>query len=112
MVGEATPQRARRAKLLEAVVLDARSLVGSFFHSDGERQWQGVVVAEPTPGVYLCECFEWAMGEPTHQCLTRIEDMLDWRFYDDAEWMNSAFEMYVERRWKRQGEAREAEGRA
>jgi len=68
------------------------SLVGSYFHSDAQRGWQGIVVAEPHPGVYLVETFSWVMGESHDQRLVRVEDMLDWRFYDTADWMNNAYE--------------------
>jgi hypothetical protein len=67
------------------------SLVGSFFHSDAEREWQGAVVAEPHPGVYLVELFEWLAGSSTSQHLVRIEDLVGWQFYDSAEWMDSAY---------------------
>lgn len=78
------------------------SLVGSFFHSDAERGWQGCVVAEPVPGVYLVETFEWIVGSSYEQELVRIEDMTGWAFYDDAEWMNSSYEHGKRGRWERQ----------
>jgi hypothetical protein len=83
------------------------SLVGSFFHSDSERGWQGCIVAEPAPGVYLVETYEWIAGTSHNQLLVRIEEMNDWRFYDSAEWMNNAYEHGVERRWDRELKERE-----
>ena len=45
-------------------------------------------MAEPHPGFYLVETFEWMAGASYCQRLARIEDMLGWHFYDDAQWMN------------------------
>ncbi len=80
------------------------SLVGSFFHTDPERQWQGCVVAEVAPGVYLVELFEWIAGSSSGQRLVRIEEMSDWTFYDSSEWMSNAYEHGVRRRWEQKDE--------
>jgi hypothetical protein len=82
------PDRLHRAVEAE---LDPGSLVGSFFHADESRQWQGCVVAEPAPGVFLVELFEWITGSPDVQRLVRIGDMAGWQFYDDIEWMNNTY---------------------
>ncbi len=84
------------------------SLVGSFFHSDAERGWQGCVVAEPAPGVYLVETFEWLSGSSHDQQLVRFEDMYGWAFYDHAEWMGNAYDSSVQRRWQREHPPEEA----
>lgn len=78
------------------------SLIGSYFHSDAERSWQGIVLAEPAPGTYLVELFEWSNGAGSEQRLVTVRDMLatGWRFYDTAEWMNTAYERTVARRWE------------
>lgn len=78
----------------DGFTLTANSLVGSFFHSGARPGWQGCVVAEPAPGVYLVELFSWMMGQSTVQHLVRLDRMIDegWRFYDDADWMNDAYE--------------------
>jgi hypothetical protein len=80
------------------------SLVGSFFHSDAERGWQGCVVAEPAPGIYLVETFDWVLGmDSTGQMLVRLDDMAGWTFYDTAEWMRNAYEHGgVRERWDRE----------
>jgi hypothetical protein len=80
------------------------SLVGSFFHSDAERGWQGCVVAEPAPGMYLVETFDWVLGmDSTGQMLVRLDDMAGWTFYDAAEWMRNADEHGgVRERWDRE----------
>jgi hypothetical protein len=69
------------------------SLVGTYFHSDRERGWQGVIVAEPAPGTYLVELFDWLTGDPDTQRLVTLETMLlgEWSFYDDAQWMRTAY---------------------
>jgi hypothetical protein len=68
------------------------SLVGSYFHGDAEHQYQGAVVAEPHPGIYLVEFFSWLHGGSCWQELIRIEGMFGWRFYDDIKWMNQSYE--------------------
>ncbi|MCF7552208.1 hypothetical protein [Pseudonocardia sp. WMMC193] len=65
------------------------------------------MVAEPSPGIYLCEFFDW-FGTSDHQGLVRIDDMMEWTFYDDATWMSNAYEGGVRQRWERErGEAPE-----
>jgi hypothetical protein len=92
--------RPDRLSCVEAQPFRPDSLVGSFFHGDVERGWQGCVVAEPAPGVYLLELFEWFMGSSSAQQLVHIEEMTGWRFYDTTEWMNSAYEHGVKQRWE------------
>jgi hypothetical protein len=67
--------------------LTPNSLVGSYFHADAVRGWQGCIVAEVSSGVYLAEIFSWATGTSGGQRLVNLEDMADWQFYDSAEWM-------------------------
>ena len=70
-------------------------LVGQWFHSltpDGRIKWQGHIVGMPQPGVYLVQCFEWFMGEPSVRQLVKLEDMLDWLFYPDDEAMKFSYE--------------------
>lgn len=76
------------------------SLVGSFFHSADPPGWQGCVVAEPHPGVYLVELFSWMMGESSNQELVTLAEMTDWQFYDTAEWMNNVYEHGLKQRWE------------
>lgn len=82
------------------------SLVGSFFHRPLNDDWtdlnQGCVVAEPMPGVYLVEMFDFLVGGSTHQELARIEDMTGWRFFDSSDWMDSFYRNMVEPRIRRQ----------
>lgn len=78
------------------------SLVGSYFHSTADKGWRGLVVAEPNPSVYLCELFSWIAGDSTHQVLVWLEDMRDWRFYDDAEWMANDYELGLREQWERE----------
>lgn len=64
------------------------SLVGSFFHSD--HGWQGCVVAEVAPQMYLVELFEWIMGFSTVQRLIHLHKMTNWDFYDSADWLRNS----------------------
>lgn len=79
--------------------LRSDSLVGSFFHGTWDRQWQGLVVAEPAPGVYLVETFSWLGGSSTGQHLVRLEEMFEWTFYDTADWMRNESSS-MQTRWK------------
>lgn len=79
--------------------LNPRSLVGSYFLSGLKTQWQGCVVAEPAPGVYLVELFSWTGGASTHQRIIRLEDMFDWRFFDTAEWMTGDYDRTTSTVW-------------
>lgn len=89
---------AEKKKRIETLPLkfDPKSLVGTFFHANAARGWQGVVVAEPQPGLYLVQLFEWLMGEPNIQKLIPANTMLveDWKFYDSAEEMNAYYEAH------------------
>lgn len=96
--------RIDRLSIVVQAELQPGSLVGSFFHSDVGRGWQGCVVGEPFPGVYLVETFEWLAGTSHDQQLVKIEDMLGWSFYDDIQWMANAYESGVRRRWEAERE--------
>lgn len=80
-----------RLDRLSAVVVgpfEPSSLVGSFFHNEGG--WQGCVVAEVAPQVFLVELFEWILGSSSAQRLVHIHKMMDWDFYDSADWMRTS----------------------
>jgi hypothetical protein len=77
----------------------ANPLVGKHFLSfiedaDGDPvvQLQGEIVAEPQPGVFLVQLFEWITGSPSDQRLFKVDAMTDWRFYETAEQRNDAYE--------------------
>ena len=97
-----------RLELALSAEANPASLVGSYFHSfrgEGESRdvlWQGCIVAEPQPGLYLVELFDWLLGDSSNQQLVRVEEMFDWHFYDDSEWMRNAYEP-----WGRRAERRE-----
>lgn len=91
------PKRQDRLSAAGKAPLNPQSLVGTFFHGTSAQGWQGCVVAEPAPGIYLVELFSWVMGDSTHQQLVRMYEMTGWRFYDDAEWMNNDYEAVVSR---------------
>ena len=95
--------REYRTANLEGQKLDPGSLVGSSFHTVRGNEgvdWQGVVVAESHPGIYLIERYKWIAGSATHQQLVSIDQMLStsgvtWRFYDDPEWMRNDYDHYL-----------------
>lgn len=112
MTTNSTGKKPDRNRLERAIAQDADpgSLVGSFFHGQGGRFHtnQGCIVAEPMPGIYLVEFFSWLMGESTNQQLVPIAQMTEWLFYDDAEWMTSAYEHGVQQRWDRERKEEQA----
>jgi hypothetical protein len=79
--------------------------------TDHARGWQGCVVAEPSPGVYLVETFDWLVGASVAQALVSLGDMKDWTFYDDTEWMGNHYRERIERLWEHKRE-QEAEAKA
>jgi hypothetical protein len=103
-MSEESPEVDRLSAAISAGELHIESLVGSFFHSDRRRHWQGCVVAEPAPGVFLVELFSW-VGPPdsTYQRLVPIEEMTEWRFYDSRDWMEYDFEQVVKKMWEEGG---------
>ncbi len=101
--------RAARADDATALSLDPHSLIGSFFHSAADPGWQGLIVGEPAPGVYLVQTFSWLPGASGCQRLVPIDEMREWRFYDSEEWMELAFEKSVGRDWEKQQSERECE---
>ena len=78
--------------------LNPETLVGSWYHSRFDAMLpteQGLVVAEPQPGVYLVQCQDDRGFE--RQYLTMLNDMVDerWEFYDTAESMREAWARMV-----------------
>jgi hypothetical protein len=75
------------------------SIIGRFFHtfeetSSGRKRLlcQGYGRARVEEGLYLVQYFEWFMGEASTMKLVRVEDMLAWQFYEDAEHMKFWYE--------------------
>ncbi len=53
--------------------------------------WQGQVLSEVTPGMYLVQLYSWATGVATNQALARLDDMTSWVFFTDSnEWNRAA----------------------
>jgi hypothetical protein len=75
------------------------SLVGSWFHSleNDEIVEQGVVVAEPQPGVYLVQLDKLAPGAEQVQVLMTLDTMVsnENRFYDNENEARSAYALWV-----------------
>lgn len=110
MTDESTTRNRLTSVAAQPVTTD--SLVGSFFHANADRGWQGCVVAQPMPGVYLVELFGWGVADSPGQHVVDIEDMREWTFYDTAEWMNRVYEHgAVKERWEREREQRRQEDR-
>jgi hypothetical protein len=95
-----SPDRGDRLESAASADLRLDSLVGSFFLGDSENQVQGAVVAEPFPGWYLVELFEWISGGSSCQKLVTIAEMKGWRFYDDDKWMRNQYQEAVKWLWK------------
>jgi hypothetical protein len=88
------PQRRKimaRSRSVEAT----NPLLGKFFHSfdsEGNVSWQGQIREQVEPGWYLVWLFEWLTGMDYTLCLVRLDEMLEWAFYDDAEEMKYAYQ--------------------
>lgn len=95
-------EQARRNRIdtASATDLQANSLVGSYFHIHAEKK-AGLVVAEPSPGVYLCELFARAKKDAGHQELVWLDEMRSWQFFDDAELMWDSFDGRDKVTWNR-----------
>ncbi|HLI00656.1 MAG TPA: hypothetical protein VKV06_07705 [Acidimicrobiales bacterium] len=75
-------------------------LIGKGFVGDYEHQWQGRVLGEAGPGVFLCEFYSWSSGAPYAQKLVPAGEMAGWSFYDDPDdWRHAADE--ASWRWSR-----------
>ena len=63
-------------------------LVGKYFHSideNGEMMWQGKIEGSPSDSLYLIQLFSWLDGCATEQKMVKLEDMIDWLFYDNHD---------------------------
>jgi len=89
-----------RLEGLAGMMFAPDSLVLSWFHKldgYGDIRWQGRVVGEPQPGVYLLELFDWLEGRG-YQVTVPLQDMLhgnpdqEWRFYDTEEQMRLGYD--------------------
>lgn len=87
----------------------SRSLVGNFFHTPGvgawakdpealterernDKGWQGYVVSEvKLAEIYLVQLFSWIDGSPTNRVLVKLEELLDWTFFEDQDAMKWAY---------------------
>jgi hypothetical protein len=83
-------------------------LVGRYFHvmiGDGNRVlYQGRVVAQIDQTHYLCQLYEWLLGEPSTLHVFCVEDMAvkpadmrsegAFQFYDDVEDMRNWFDIH------------------
>jgi predicted GIY-YIG superfamily endonuclease len=90
--------RPARVAAIEESAIDC--LVGRFFHTFSDLddntsehatiingrvlRWQGRVLEEVSHELYTIETYSWWDGCATGHQLARIDDMLDWRFYDTS----------------------------
>lgn len=83
----------------EEEVLMSSTFVGSFFHSDGIRQWQGYVVEDMGDHFYFVATYSWLSGDEWTRHIVNIVDMVGWRFYRTDEEMRRNTEN-VQAQWK------------
>lgn len=100
---QAEPSTRNRAEDAARQGLRPGSLVGSFFHGFGEphNATQGIITAEPSPGVYLVEFLSWLIPDSLYQKIVPLSAMAEWRFYDDSKWMDNAYQNEVHALWDR-----------
>lgn len=68
--------------------LESDPLVGLYVHTkdaEGSITYQGRIVRQMKPGVYLMQLFSWLDGRPTKQIVVQVDDMAGWDFYESAE---------------------------
>lgn len=77
----------------------ASELVGKWCHSykDGEITYQGKILGLAKDDIYLIQLFSYADGGPTIQKLFKLEDMMDWTFYNTAEDMGTEWEKHFDK---------------
>jgi hypothetical protein len=71
-------------------------MVGTWFHSispeTGRIQWQGEILAEPEPGLFLVETYSWSTRSPYDRRLVPLEAMRDWLFYPSDQAMRESYD--------------------
>lgn len=91
---------------------ETTGLTGRYFHSfepDGWLVcWQGQVIADAGPGLYLVQLFEWFFGAESMQKIVRLADMRDWCFYATADEMTASYDRVLSLREPRPAAARQA----
>jgi hypothetical protein len=82
-------------------IIISKTFVGSFFHADSDRQWQGYVLEALGDGYFFVVTYSWLSGHEYTRHVVRITDMAQWRFYpsDEAMRLNSE---NVQAIWKRE----------
>lgn len=91
------------------------SLVGHYFHSfrscriNGKPSkrvaYQGQVISEVAPQVFLCQLFDWIVGYESNRILMTIGSLIECEFYESSEEMVRRYEGH----WSRIAEAADAE---
>jgi len=82
----------------ELISSESISLVGRYFHtfkkcSCGYRSvyQQGQVYGQISENVYLVRYYSFFSGADYCEGLARVEDMINWQFYDSRDWMDSTY---------------------
>jgi hypothetical protein len=68
-------------------------LIGLYFHGkEDDSLTQGKVVSRIDDKVFLVEYYSFLDGQRHHLRLVTLEEMFGWRFFDNDEWMRTAYE--------------------
>ena len=71
-------------------------LVGKFFHSlEADKKtlkWQGQIIDEVAPGVFLVQLYEYVAGGKSNQVIVPISEMAYWPIYETNDEMREAYE--------------------
>jgi hypothetical protein len=76
---------------------NGNSLIGKYFltfEKDRKLKWQGQVIAEPNPGYYLCDLFEWISGTRNKTMLIRVDGMRGFDFFNNRDDFVEAIKQY------------------
>jgi predicted GIY-YIG superfamily endonuclease len=82
-------------------VIFSNEFVGSFFHSDVTRGWQGKVIESLGGGFYFVVTFSWMSGDEWTRHVVSLSEMGAWRFYSSDEAMIRAAPS-VSKVWERE----------
>jgi hypothetical protein len=89
------------------IVKDGDPLVGRFFHTfKGQKDGgellcgQGHVIGKIQEGYYLVQYYSWVIGEATHQGIHKLDEMVEWVFYEDSDAMRFSYEYGIASRFR------------
>jgi hypothetical protein len=76
------------------------ALVGKWFHTFDAQQricWQGRVLAEMRPELYLVQIFSWFTGGEVDEKMVSLDEMRRWAFYEDKGGLEDGYARARER---------------